>query len=410
MAVAGTNTLTTDKPLVSVLLPVFNGGAHLRAAVLSILRQHYKNLEIVVINDGSTDASLSVLTELARRDRRIRLISRESRGLVATLNEGLHAASGRLVARMDADDIAYPDRIQRQVSAFEACPALCMVAMHADFLFFENRIISRRAPVISQRGLEIRTIFGPFFIHPTVMLNKDILTADNLLYREEYIYAEDFDLWRRITQRHQVKFIREPGLAWRQGHNSIRRRHFATQCLIHAQIVGEQLEARRIISSWQSFPQSIREGDLDGAIAVVGAARQHAVSSGADRGEFEDAMVEFVPWLFSALALKHSPFDIYTRMCKQGLGYLVAPRDRLWAAIARIAPSETAFRIAEAASDAYRYARSMRLDQAVAGFTRDGSDEMTEVSDEGDAELLDGLHRNDRGGKEDRDSHHCRLL
>ena len=101
----------TAAPLVSVVLPVFNAGPYLAAALGSILRQDYGRLEVIAIDDGSTDNSLEILERYQRNDSRISIISRENRGLVATLNEGLGKAQGELVARMDADDIAYPWRL-----------------------------------------------------------------------------------------------------------------------------------------------------------------------------------------------------------------------------------------------------------------------------------------------------------
>ena len=106
----------TAAPLVSVLLPVYNAGPYLAAALGSILRQDYDRLEVIAIDDGSTDNSLEILERYRRADNRVSVISRENRGLVATLNEGLRLAQGELVARMDADDVAYPWRLSRQVA------------------------------------------------------------------------------------------------------------------------------------------------------------------------------------------------------------------------------------------------------------------------------------------------------
>ena len=103
----------TAAPLVSVVLPIYNAGPYLAAALGSILRQDYERLEVIAIDDGSTDNSLEILERYRRADNRVSVISRENRGLVATLNEGLRLAQGELVARMDADDVAYPWRLSR---------------------------------------------------------------------------------------------------------------------------------------------------------------------------------------------------------------------------------------------------------------------------------------------------------
>ena len=95
-------------PAITVLMPVFNGGRFIGEAIESILGQTFTDFELLVINDGSTDDSLAVIGEYAARDRRIRVVSRENRGLVATLNEGLGLARGAYLARMDCDDISLP--------------------------------------------------------------------------------------------------------------------------------------------------------------------------------------------------------------------------------------------------------------------------------------------------------------
>ena len=112
----------TAAPLVSVLLPIYNAGPYLAAALESILRQDYRRLEVIAIDDGSSDNSLEILERYRQADSRVSIISRENRGLVATLNEGLAVTRGELVARMDADDIAYPWRLSRQVALFEQRP------------------------------------------------------------------------------------------------------------------------------------------------------------------------------------------------------------------------------------------------------------------------------------------------
>jgi len=104
--------------LVSVVIPCFNAAAYLKEAIKSIIHQSYRNLEIIIINDGSTDASPSMLMAFAEKDPRIRLIHHtKNEGLVASLNEGVWLASGMYIARMDADDVSLRDRIEVLVKA-----------------------------------------------------------------------------------------------------------------------------------------------------------------------------------------------------------------------------------------------------------------------------------------------------
>lgn len=101
-------------PEISVLLPVYNAAHFIEKAIISILTQTMKNFEFIIINDGSTDSSGEILQKFAHKDIRIRLVQRPNKGLIATLNEGLALARSPLIARMDADDIAFPGRLEIQ--------------------------------------------------------------------------------------------------------------------------------------------------------------------------------------------------------------------------------------------------------------------------------------------------------
>src|SRR5688500_10812628 len=100
---------------VTVLMPVYNGARHLAAAVESIQRQTHGEFEFLIVDDGSTDGSAATLEAIAARDARLRVVRVPHRGIVAALNRGLELASGTIIVRMDADDIAWPERIERQL-------------------------------------------------------------------------------------------------------------------------------------------------------------------------------------------------------------------------------------------------------------------------------------------------------
>ena len=105
-----------NEALVSVIIPCYNAEIYIEAALMSILQQSYHHLEVIVINDGSTDKSAEILLQFAQQDLRVRYIENEKNlGLIATLNKGIQLAQGKYIARMDADDIALPDRIEKQV-------------------------------------------------------------------------------------------------------------------------------------------------------------------------------------------------------------------------------------------------------------------------------------------------------
>ena len=97
--------------LISVILPVYNGEKYLKESIESILNQTYTNFEFIIIDDGSKDSSLEIIKEYEKEDERIIVISRENKGLVASLNEGIATAKGKYIARMDADDVSLSERL-----------------------------------------------------------------------------------------------------------------------------------------------------------------------------------------------------------------------------------------------------------------------------------------------------------
>lgn len=229
------------KPQVSVVLPVFNAAPYVEAALKSICVQDYKRLEIIVIDDGSTDDSLARIERMARSDTRIRLVSRPNRGLTATLNEGVAMAQGDLIARMDGDDIAYPTRISRQVEAFEAAPGLALCATGVDMLE-AGRLWAMRDQILHEGDLRVLSLFFAVFIHPTVMYDRRVL-GDVLHYDSRYPHAEDFDLFRRIVAASPVRLLETPLLAYRMHDNRVSIRHREQQQDSHLRIVAENLRA-----------------------------------------------------------------------------------------------------------------------------------------------------------------------
>ena len=114
--------MKNTNPAISVLLPVYNAERFIREAVDSVLFQSLGDFELLALDDGSTDGSLIILREYEARDNRVRIITRENRGLVASLNDLIAAARGRYLARMDSDDISMPQRFERQVMFLESSP------------------------------------------------------------------------------------------------------------------------------------------------------------------------------------------------------------------------------------------------------------------------------------------------
>lgn len=208
-------TLDARAPAVSILLPVFNGGVFLSAAIESLLAQTFVDFECLVLDDGSQDGSGDVAVGLASRDSRIRVIARENRGLVATLNELLGEARGALVARMDADDIALPERLGRQVEFMAAHPEVVCVGGGQILIDERGRPIAPIEPPVEDRDIQESALRGHGSIcHPTAMMRTAVLRSLGG-YRPEFYPAEDVDLWLRLGEQGLLANLPEPVIFYR---------------------------------------------------------------------------------------------------------------------------------------------------------------------------------------------------
>ena len=192
------NMPKSHKPEVTVLMPVFNGARYLRVAIESILQQTFTDFEFLVIDDGSTDNSPEIVSSY--NDARIRLVRRgKNIGLIATLNEGLELARGDLVARMDADDISYPDRLEKQLAVMRENPRLVLLGSDVDIIDENGTLISYEPKPVGDKGLKLILSVICAIAHPTVIFRKEpVLKVGG--YAEAFHYAEDYDLWTRLTQ------------------------------------------------------------------------------------------------------------------------------------------------------------------------------------------------------------------
>jgi glycosyltransferase involved in cell wall biosynthesis len=120
-------TLLAGGPAISVVLPVRNGGGYLDAALGSIERQTFGDWELIIVDDRSTDATQGIIDQQVRRDPRVKACRTEGGGLIDALNTGVTKARAPLIARMDADDLARPQRLERQLAAFEKRPDLLVL-------------------------------------------------------------------------------------------------------------------------------------------------------------------------------------------------------------------------------------------------------------------------------------------
>jgi glycosyltransferase involved in cell wall biosynthesis len=190
-------------------MPIFNGARYLSEALESVQAQTYTNLQILLINDGSTDCSAEIIERFAQGERRAVVVNKQNTGLIDTLNVGLNAANGRWIARLDQDDIAHPMRIERQIAAASHYEGTVLVG--SDFITLnEENLKTKRYRLPSSHNRLIRRLrrLQNFFPHSSAMFRTDIALSIGG-YDYSAIYNEDWDLWLRLSERGRVTSVQE---------------------------------------------------------------------------------------------------------------------------------------------------------------------------------------------------------
>jgi len=201
-------------PLVSFLLAVHDGARYLGAAVESVLGQTIQDLELIVIDDASSDATPDLLATVG--DARLVVLRNDRQaGLAASLNRGLETASGRYVARLDDDDVAVPERIERQLARVRAEPRVGVVGSAVVDLDAEGR--HGRTHRLPSEGAALRwhALFSSPFFHPTVLVDREVLDRHGLRYEAAFLESEDYDLWTRLFAFADGANLAEPLVAKR---------------------------------------------------------------------------------------------------------------------------------------------------------------------------------------------------
>lgn len=223
----------TPTPLVSVVMGVRNGAASLDTTLASLCTGQDLDLEIVVVNDGSTDATASILDAWAARESRLRVLHREGRGLTRSLIEGCATAQGQYIARQDAGDISLPGRLQHQLQTLEADQDAGLCSTHVRLVVEEGVTVTvNRLPEEALAD----GLTGPA-IHGSVMMRRSAYEQAGG-YRSAFYYAQDLDLWSRMVEAgtHRVvpELLYEASIAPGSISGSRRREQEA----FHALIVG----------------------------------------------------------------------------------------------------------------------------------------------------------------------------
>lgn len=238
--------MNLEKGLVSVIMSNYNTPEeYLRAAIESILNQTYSNFEFIIIDDCSTDNSLSIIESY--NDSRIVIIRNEQNlGITKSLNRGLAVARGEFIARMDADDIAFVNRFEKQVDFLKTHPDYIVCGTGVELIGdweskHSNKYICRNIP--ERETFRIHLLFGnyPNIVHPTAMFNHGLLLKNNIRYNEKYPLAQDYRMWVSCSEVAECANLHETLLFYRVHGKAVSTDRKELQKNIAVQIMQEQL-------------------------------------------------------------------------------------------------------------------------------------------------------------------------
>jgi glycosyltransferase involved in cell wall biosynthesis len=298
---------------VSVLMPVFNETDRVGTAIRSVMNQSFRDLELVVVDDGSTDGTSSKLAQLASKDDRIRVITNEENaGLVASLNRGLAACQGELIARLDADDWAWPQRIERQFKIFADHRAVVLCATGAERVDSVGARIGESIPPTSHAGLAAGMLVGNRFLHSSAMFRRTAID-DVGGYDPAWYPVEDYDVWLRLLERGEYLGLPTIELSYTHNPTGISSTHS------EAQLQRRLARAARYRSSLSGRPE---RPDASGAALM----RDIGLAAAALRRDLERRAIPTTHFDAMALRAVNSSMERSSRVSRLVQVSLCTPR------------------------------------------------------------------------------------
>lgn len=217
-----------ENPLVSVLLPVYNAQETLKESIDSILAQSYTFFELIIIDDGSIDSSNKII--LSYSDSRIRYYRNEdNKGLIYTLNKCISYAQGVYLARMDADDIMYPERLELQVAYLNENLDVVVLGTQIDFFGSKKAKLLKRQLPTNPADLAAYLFLATPINHPTAMIRSNVVKEQGIKYNENYRHVEDYKLWADISKYGNFANLENKLLKYRLSDSQISSQHSEEQ-------------------------------------------------------------------------------------------------------------------------------------------------------------------------------------
>ncbi|MBI3776883.1 MAG: glycosyltransferase [Gammaproteobacteria bacterium] len=229
---------------VSIIIPAYNCEAYIAATLRSVMQQTEPDLEIIVVDDGSSDTTLAIAQAAAAKDARLCVVTQTNQGTAAAArNRGLRLAQGEFVAFLDSDDLYHPEKIARELAAFARCPELD--AVFSDVIYFDDDphaatnvrcmssqyLLQRAAAYLTQHSDTLYLCKANFYNFmstqitamstQTVMLRRALLAQEHVAFREDWPVGEDIDLWFRLARRARLGYLDEALAYYRQRSQSL---------------------------------------------------------------------------------------------------------------------------------------------------------------------------------------------
>ncbi len=228
-------------PQVSVLMSVYNGEEQLAASLKSILQQTLEDLELIVVDDGSTDDSAALLATCD--DPRLRVITQANHGLTVSLNRAAGAARGKYLARMDVGDYSQSRRLEQQVRFLDAHPEVAACGTRTAWTDAAGEVIGTSQVITAPAALRRGLLKANLLSHGSALIRREAFNAVGG-YREFFRYAQDYDFWLRLSERYDLSNLEEVLYHWQVAPGSISAAHYALQ-QAYRRLAMESAVARR---------------------------------------------------------------------------------------------------------------------------------------------------------------------
>ena len=237
-----------EAPTVSVVMTVYNTERYVAEAVESVLAQTFRDFELIIIDDGSTDRSTSILNDLARRDGRIRLVSRPNTGIVAAANEGIGMARGKYLARMDSDDVCLPHRFETQARYLDDHPDCVLLGSRVTVVDPYGSPVFDSGQKLTHDEIDAELLSsggGWAVVQPSAMMRTDAVRQVGA-YRGTHNVSEDQDLFLRLAEVGRVANLPGPLLLYRRHYQSVMHTQWKQRQEVKERIVREAYQRRGV--------------------------------------------------------------------------------------------------------------------------------------------------------------------